>query len=462
VPFTSVTLEYEPAPHPDDIVWANMHLPRWRNELPFWFFALILAAFTLAIVTPTFMPQVVRVLSQLLHKHAPDDGKSDTTETKIEDQFASLLTLFINRALLPFPIQWIVMACKFRRKTEAELRQMHLNFWFLIIHAWIAPLLGMAFLQHGPFDLAFVPCVALHALLMPKRWYLGYLFDVTFLTNLYRILCGHLFHFATQMRRRISATNTLDLRKRREHRQYPFGFEYAWTLSMVTLGLCISASVPSALLIVAIYCCIKIIVEWLNIRSKVYQAGWTQEAVFYTEVVFYMRLILSLWWISSGFELWALCTYQDQGCKREVKSWLFPACIVLVSLACAVLLVSFLHVWYKQALRRFIPGRLQAVDDTEEDNTQHGELANNDPARFESVSIRANSELTGFHELNWDARPAFQSSGVEATVDLVKRRPDIEGVVRQALQQGTLVDLSEERLLRPTRSTSCPRFKLDL
>merc|ERR1719362_189270 len=252
VPFTSVTLEYEPAPHPEDIVWANMHLPRWRNELPFWFFALILAAVTLMVVTPINVPQSVRVLRNLLLRGEPGGGAAYGIQNKIHDQFASLLLLFINRALLPYPIHWIVIACRFRRTSEAELRRMHLNFWLLIIHALIAPLVGVAFLQHIPFDVATwsIRCIALHALLVPKRLFLSYLFDVTFLTNLYGVLCRHLFRCASQITRKVMATHTLEQRKcHAPPRLFPFGYEYAWTLSLITVGLCVSASVPSALMI---------------------------------------------------------------------------------------------------------------------------------------------------------------------------------------------------------------------
>jgi len=437
VPFTSVTLEYEPAPYPGDIIWDNMHLPRWRSELLFWFFTLLLAVVMLAIVTPLNVPQVIQALEQLIFDGEPADDTGSDNNT-FANHFASLVLLLINRTLLPFPIQWIAMAGRFRRRTEEEIRQMHLNFWLLIVNTWIAPLVGVVFLQQVPGALSSlsIPCVAFAAL-TPKRLFVGYLIDATFLTNLYGVLCGSIFDILSWMTSKVMAIDVPN----RNHPMppvYSFGYYYAWTLSLVALSLFISATVPNALLLVAICFCIKTIVDWVNLRHKVYETLTTQEGVFITIVVFYMRLILCVWWVSIGVGLGAFCQYQ--GCNEEVQRWLLPACVALVVFACLVLLLSFFKMWYARSMRRFIPGRLQKVE------AAHNRESDIDDA---SVSSRTDHE----QKLQWDARPAFQCPEVEALLDEVprnweRRRPQFAAEAKQCLMSGQKMDIQHMMGLR--------------
>jgi len=440
VPFTSVTLEYEPAPHPGDIIWDNMHLPRWRSELLFWFSTLMLVVIMLVIVTPINVPQVIGGLEKLIFGSEPKEG-SNSDRSSFANHFSSLLLLLINRTLLPYPIQWIAMAGRFRRRTEEEIRQMHLNFWLLIVNTWIAPLVGVVFLQQVPDKMSnlSIPCIAERAL-APKRLFVGYLLDATFLTNLFGILCGALFDFLSWIASKVMATDALDRRKDTPP-LYSFGYYYAWTLSLVTLSLCISTTVPNSLLIVAVCFCIKTIVDWVNLRLNVYKTLTTQEGVFITIVVFYMRLILCVWWASVGVGLGAFCKIQGkQGCNEEVQQWLFPACATLIVLACVVLLSSLSRMWYAQSLRRFIPGRLQKAEATNEEDM--------DMDCNELPTPEHNEQEKQPKPLDWDASPAFQSPQVEEVLDEVRRRPHMAAVALQCLKSG--------RPLRPKRSASCP------
>jgi len=458
VPFTSVTLEYEPAPHPGDIIWDNMHLPRWRSELLFWFFTFLLAVVMLVIVTPLNVPQVIQALEQLIFGGEPvhDTGTSSGSNT-FANHFSSLLLLLINRTLLPFPIQWIAIAGRFRRRSDEEIRQMHLNFLLLIVNTWIAPLVGVVFLQQVPGALSTlsIPCIAFAAL-APKRLFVGYLIDATFLTNLYGVLCGSIFGLLSWMTSKVMAIDVLT-RKKPAPPVYSFGYYYAWTLSLVALSLFISATVPNALLVVAICFCIKTIVDWVNLRRNVYETLTTQEGVFITIVVFYMRLILCAWWVSIGVGLGAFCQYQ--GCSEEVERWLFPACVALIVFAGLVLFLSFFKMWYARSMRRFIPGRLQKVEAT---NDKENDISDADVSTSHqndvSVSNQAYVSTCKDAELEWDARPALRSPDVEALLDEVRRngerrRPQLAAAAEQCLMSGQKMDI--EHIMRLNRGVSC-------
>lgn len=463
VPFTSVTLEYEPAPHPDDINWENMDTPRWWSESVFLLLTLVLVLFMLA-------GQAVIMWILGLGRFG----------YKVSQHFASLMLLFINRSVLPFPVEWIALAGKFRRKTEGELRQMHLNFWLLIVNTIVVPLLGLQIAQQIPPELkknplVFLWCVSFKLLNLPKRLFVGYLFDVTFLTNLYQVLAGSLFQLCWWLQRKLTATLPPDtsvlppdvmrrlaarLQKSESRHamaapQYGFGYYYAWTLSIVALALLASAEVPCTLLIAALCFCVKVIVDWANLANKVYEIGPEHEGVLITWAVFYMRLCVSGWWFMTGLGIQQLCADFSHDCP----GWVWPASFGMISLACVVFVVSFFRTSYVIAIRRFFPGKTKQEGGSFNISTVRDEKLSWDAApqilRFEESNgaLEASSPTAG-SRMRW--RWAFNS--VEQVVEEVEERPFLEEFVQRFLDSGQSVPEILLRLQKGQyrKSVSCP------
>jgi len=465
VPFTSVTLEYEPAPHPDDINWENMDTPRWLSELLFALLTLALIVAMLVIVTPINIPKYLRFLPY---------------GDKVTAHFASLLLLFINRTLLPFPIEWIALAGRFRRKTEGELRQLHLNFWLLIMNTGLVPLLGVRILQQLPSTMsnglpAFVRQVSTSLLTYPKRLFIGYLLDVTFLTNLYQVLAGSIFGLCGRLQERLMATRALE-RGKAAPPLYAFGYYYAWTLSIVALALVMSAEVPSMLLLATLCFAIRVVVDWCNLQARVYEIGPEHEGVFITAVVLYLRLILSGWWLFTGLGFQMLCPDGSAECPL----WIQPLACTLVVLAALVLVLSACRASYVIALRRFLPGRLsrRQAPITKGDGPCTPEVLQApwvepapgpvprmmswyvEPAWGSEHSARccasASSCLEGpGTKLQWDATPAFRSTHVEDIIEYVRWSPSLESDVLKGLQQGKSVQEIMQRLPESRKAHSC-------
>jgi len=475
VPFTSVTLEYEPAPHPYDINWENMDTPRWWSELVFGFLTLVLIALLLASQT---------ILVWILGNMPFGDG--------VTQHFASLIMLFINRTILPFPVEAIALAGKFRRKTEGELRQMHLNFWLLLINTIVVPLLGLQIVQQIPNQfqgdpLKFVRCVSFSLLKMPNMLFVGYLFDATFLTNLYQVLAGSLFELCGLVQRTFTAALPPDrsvvppvAAERAKARPrcaasrpaeaqatgglYSFGYYYAWTLSLVALALFSSCEVPASLLIAALCFCIKVVVDWCNFRNKVYEIGPEHEGVFIIWAVFYLRLCVSAWWLMIGLGIEQLCADHT----RECPSWVGPACWAMIWLAGLVLVLSLFRVSYASAARRFFPGRLQA------EAAHHGQSLS-PAAQQEKISWDATPERLKTDSAVLDSRRRRRSlhsllgaqpgrlappkaqwkhahASVEEVMEAIQDRPSLEESVKRFLQEGSSV---QDILQRVRRASYC-------
>jgi len=297
------------------------------------------------------------------------------------------------------------------------------------------------------------------------------LFDVTFLTNLYQVICSVLFEVLRFLQRTLTASlppgqkeptvmvpegpvgpaapegpapavPTVLVARASEHGgqreserkelaskskpggpEYSFGYYYAWTLSILAVALVTSAEVPWNLFVAGLCFFTKTVVDGCNVHNEVYSIGPEHEGVYVAWTIFYLRLCLSGWWLTMSVGLWQLCKHPDVASACPL--WIQPCCDALRWLAIAVILASTFRFSYATSRRRFFPGR-----------KEHKEAS-------------PNSEL--HEELSWDATPKQQRwtavdsfAAVEKIVEIVAQRPEKRASVQMYLAQ----KLSVHEILR--------------
>jgi len=123
-PFSSVTLKTEPAPHPADINWENLHVAFWVRKFRYFFSTGLLIVCMVLVVHPeTF-------------KYPPGKGVNRTTANiaAYMEVFLPTVILVVNGLVLPECIYRIALFERSTRKSVSELRQLIQNFFFFAQH----------------------------------------------------------------------------------------------------------------------------------------------------------------------------------------------------------------------------------------------------------------------------------------------------------------------------------------
>jgi len=440
IPFSSVTLEYEPAPHPNDIIWDNMDTPRWIGWLSFHFLALMVYVAMLLIVISINLPTAFTWLM----------AKGD-----MYDRQSPLLLLLVNSTILPNLVQCITSAGRFWRRADEERRRFTLNFWLILWSLVLVLLLHGSRLQHWPgmfLDGSFLQCMLWDLHLDPGELSLGYLVDVTFLTNAYQVLAILRFKLLGQLRARLMTARALDNGKVGPP-CFPFSFHYAWILSVLALSLWTSNEVPGILLIAACYVLLKACVDWCNLHYRVYEVRpQHDDRAFMNQVVFSLRIVASVWWLTTGTAIWQLCG-QDRDHEERCPSWASAAGRLLAVLSLVVLVASLLQRAYADNIRRFIQGRLQEEPQREEEDLSASQGSGD--LFYAATSMRSLSSSVDEERPDWDARPHFGSKDVEEIIASIRMRPSLEGPVFQGLREGKTVQEVLRQVRGCRRTCSC-------
>uniref|UniRef100_A0A7S4Q1B9 Uncharacterized protein n=1 Tax=Alexandrium monilatum TaxID=311494 RepID=A0A7S4Q1B9_9DINO len=449
IPFSSVTLEYEPAPHPDDIIWDNMDTPRWIGWLLIHVLACVLYAAVLAIAVSINLPMAFAKL---------------VADRDMYDCLSPFLLLVVNGTISPRFAEWITFGGRFWRKTDVELRHFKFNYWLMIWSMVLVRLLRGSRLQHWPdmvLDGRFLNCMLWDLHLDPGEISLGYLFDVLFLTNAYQVVSVERFRLIRQLRERLMTVRAMDNSKVGPP-TFPFSFHYAWMLSVVALALWTSNEVPGILLLAAIYLLVKVCIDWCNLISGVYEIGSDYgNGVFMNQIIFCLRMIISIWWLMSGTTIMHFCKenkWEEHGCPR----WAPVLGHILAIFALVILAVSMLRRAYVDNIRRFIQGWLQKEPELEgEEDILFRRSATPKLSLYYPTASLRDKPREGLEEgPDWDARPPFGSQDVEEIISAIRMRPSLEGPVFQGLREGKTVQevLRQVRGFRRTCSEPCKIF----
>jgi hypothetical protein len=280
-PFASVTLMCESAPHPSDIIWQNLHVTRWRRSTVFWSLMVLLLFVTVVVVTVVRISEIVQPFLDFLRveldalqrteawkkffpasvDHLLSKLNTDHVWQSAFKQVPTMILLFINSVVLPTVIAAISSSERSVKHSDAELRRMSANFFFLFMNTVVVPFCGVASLDEL-FSIAEAklsnerldPSVYLQGLTLaaPGLFTLKYLLHVTFLSNLNQLLQAPQCFSRWFLRKFVAVTPRERVAMGKPWAFY-WGYWYAWSLSVVALGLTMSIACPVTLHVTALF-----------------------------------------------------------------------------------------------------------------------------------------------------------------------------------------------------------------
>jgi len=367
-PFASATLACTRAPHPSDVNWMNLHITRMEQRIRFIGLTLLLFISMVALVTPVTISSQLKVIIPTLQRHLSSAARwldqsdagaalSSSTAEFAYNQLPAVLLVVINSILLPQCIYSIALSAKPHRRSSVEVIQLHLNFMFLVLNAMVIPFLGLkgidglvAIAKEGKGHFRYarvIPTVAeiLSNRLMhsPGIFALRYILNCACMTNINSLLqIPQLLYRAYARRVAITARESVEAE---EVWVFAWGYWYAWTISIFTLGICMSSAVPSALPCAALFFTVQHAVDRYNLLHRVYSHGpdIESENLLAIRVLHYMRCVIAFWWFLMGSSLLVSAgQLPDELWDSAVPLWSVQAASgVLVSLSSALVAFSW-------------------------------------------------------------------------------------------------------------------------
>lgn len=404
-PFASVTLKCEPAPHPEDVNWHYLHMNIFRRRVRFY----ILSACVLALLVfwhrpDTLVPSVIR-LEETMHlnilNHTASRSWYFTAEKYVFDKLQrfvpQLPLLILNTAILPELINQITLLERSTRRSYVEMRGLVLYYYFLVLSTIIFPIFAKesssddkvgliprftAIQQRssqrledlsGPQWVGEGMCILVQAsgdlfVQVEGVFTLQYLFCTVFLSNL--------FYASAQLRNQLLQRITVDYfcvtsrekLEAMEPYEFCWGWNYAWSLSVVFLALFFSVLVPATLPTAALFFFVKLRVDQHNLDYRVFGLGSENKGVFTNLAAHRLRSIVGLWWIvmGCGFMFLArhtadggqdhLCTVNNppSACRcsgaRNVMNWLLFFSGIILTIVNYIMSIKRSHMGLQRSL----------------------------------------------------------------------------------------------------------------
>lgn len=315
-PFASVTLKCMPAPHPDDLNWNNLHVTWKRVSVRFGTLTGLLLIVMVGLITPENLQALVLPLLGESFGLFGWSGDRETNKEMNVHRFKTTLLLGINSLLLPELIYRIAVAARYKQKSVEEIRQMQLNFYFLIINTVVLPILGKDSLKEILIHTAAL-CGSLlrfesrelpHLLqdfctgfLNTRGFFvIQYLMSSAMLSNSIAFMAMHWTKLLKMLLLKIYAVSDRERDLCREPAVFAWGYWYAWTLSVVALGLSMSSIIPGTLPVATLFFTLKGFVDRYNLNRGVWVLDSENHGIFTIYVVYYMRVIVAAWWMLMG------------------------------------------------------------------------------------------------------------------------------------------------------------------
>jgi len=319
-----VTLLCKRAPHPDDVNWLNLHISTLKQVTVG--FGLITSLFIgmVTLVTPLTLSSQISIIIPLLQKrvevvagflHARHLvlGQSVQFWYTLTCQLPALLLVVINSLLLPDCICRIAEAMRLHQHSSTEIVQLHLNYIFLVLNSLFIPMLGLtsigALVEWGEQEMFAERPVQVVVKVAKKLMQSSGLFALRYIlncacvsnTNALLQLCQLIFRCCA----RGNARTAREYVEAELNFTFAWGYWYAWTISIFTIGVVMSTFVPSVLPCAALFFSVQHCVDKYNLFHRVYDHGPASENYFITRALHYMRCVVCLWWslVGGGFLL---------------------------------------------------------------------------------------------------------------------------------------------------------------
>jgi len=220
--------------------------------------------------------------------------------------------VLINSLLLPDCICRIGQAMRLYRHSSVEVIQLHLNYLFLMLNAMVIPILGLtsigALIEWGESEISHkrsgLPIISLFARVLEKLMQSSGVFAVRYILNCACLTNANSLLQVAQLiyrayARRVART-ARDFVEAEETWVFAWGYWYAWTISIFSIGLVLSTVVPSTLPSAALFFSLQHFVDRHNLSHGVYAHGAESENLFVTRALHYMRCSVAVWWLLMG------------------------------------------------------------------------------------------------------------------------------------------------------------------
>mmetsp|Transcript_21750 Transcript_21750/g.47376 ORF Transcript_21750/g.47376 Transcript_21750/m.47376 type:complete len:839 (-) Transcript_21750:741-3257(-) len=316
-PFASVTLTCTRAPHPNDVAWLNLHITPAQQWLRGIVLVLLLFIAMFTIITPvaislqlselvtTFRHRAEQIAEAMHAEFLISHRDTSTSWKEVCAQLPGVMLVVINSLILPDLIWRIGDAIRLHRKSSSEVIQLHLNYSFLVLNSLVLPMLQLSSIHalvhwankqlDGPTIWEFVEHVTGKIIKSSGVFAVKYILNCACVSNINNLLqvaqlLGRWYAKKTARTARevVDADTTWD---------FAWGYWYAWTISIFTMGIFLSSLIPSVLPASALFFTVQHFVDRHNLSRGVFSHGAEAENVMITRCLHYLRCIIAVWWI---------------------------------------------------------------------------------------------------------------------------------------------------------------------
>jgi len=301
---------------PNDINWLNLHISHRQRTR-----TLVLWILSLAI-------SLVVVYAAL--------GVLNDSGSVYSIVYPSII-FFVNSLVIPCAIEYVAIVARLLRYSEVENMQMWWNHVFLTLNTLLLPLAGLTAGVGDAWKGERITAQSLADLFefgISTQWvstlprgivriteenvdhssmfFLNYVLMATLVTNGTHVMrtvqtLGPAFC-------NLIAVTATDKRDSLKPFLWPWGYWYAWNISIVVIGLSLSAVMPSILLCAYAFFWVAHVVDEANLNSGYCDLGPDDCGAYTTRALHMVRQVIASWWFAMG--LFLLC-----GVLRDMEKW---------------------------------------------------------------------------------------------------------------------------------------------
>jgi len=306
-PWSAVTLRCQRAPPASDIIWTNLHVHRREGWLRRNLLSLLLLVFSLSFVVPVSIAQNIFAVADSFHHgslgHALDLAPMTTRLLgEAADKLPSYILLVVNSVLLPSLIQLLSDYSRPHLQSRSEYVQFKLNLFYLVMNSFLIPLLGFLTMNKSTVEqgVAYLSklsqkdtrdaleTLGVRTLSAPSELMLKYTANAALITSGCQLL----------QLGRLCAQCCLCLPF--EAWPFPWGYWYAWSMSILVVSLAMSVLMPTQILLATLFFFLLRRVHKECLKTGVFQMKFDMDAVAEISIACWILRGVSIFWILMG------------------------------------------------------------------------------------------------------------------------------------------------------------------
>eukprot|EP00927_Polykrikos_kofoidii_P013215 TRINITY_DN15746_c0_g1_i1.p1 TRINITY_DN15746_c0_g1~~TRINITY_DN15746_c0_g1_i1.p1 ORF type:complete len:1015 (-),score=94.63 TRINITY_DN15746_c0_g1_i1:222-3266(-) len=301
-PMASVSLRCRRAPPSSDIVWENLHLhPRWITERVL--FVILFVIMTVLVAPKEIVEMAKHGVEQIKH-HFDALGKSEKMWTALEadggilSQLPSLWLTTANYVLLPLFIYYLSAVRRHRQASLGEEYEFVHNLSFLIIFSIIVPLTtDQHSLLQSVVQKLNVPSTEMLAHFAKQSFEVSGSLFIKYVTNAAFVTGGtQLILFGQTFLRWFCCCWCCC--SGWEAPEFPWGYWYAWAVSILAMCVMMSVTTPVLLPLGAVFFLIKYYVDHTNLTRRAFSTVVKLDRKFTFILMVTLVQVVSLFWLN--------------------------------------------------------------------------------------------------------------------------------------------------------------------